>query len=107
MAKADRVVDILAGRPPVGERATVEGWIRTRRDSKAGLSFLLVHDGSCFEGLQVVAPATLAGYEDVVHLTAGCAVRVGGTIAPSQGQGQSVEMVADSVEVVGWVDDPE
>ncbi len=49
MPKADRVVDILAGRTPVGERATVSGWIRTRRDSKAGLSFLHLHDGSCFD----------------------------------------------------------
>ena len=60
MPQAERVVDILAGRTAVGARATVQGWIRTRRDSKAGLSFLHVHDGSCFDALQVVAPATLA-----------------------------------------------
>jgi len=59
MPHAERVVDILAGRPPVGARATAQGWIRTRRDSKAGLSFLALHDGSCFDALQVVAPETL------------------------------------------------
>jgi asparaginyl-tRNA synthetase len=108
MAQAARIVDILAGRAPVGARATVEGWVRTRRDSKAGLSFLAVHDGSCFDGLQVVAPATLPSYEqEVLRLTAGCAVRVSGTVAPSQGKGQAVELVADEVVVVGWVDDPE
>jgi asparaginyl-tRNA synthetase len=108
MAQATRIVDILAGRAPVGARATVEGWVRTRRDSKAGLSFLAVHDGSCFDGLQVVAPATLPSYEqEVLRLTAGCAVRVSGTVAPSQGKGQAVELVADEVVVVGWVDDPE
>ena len=108
MSHAERIVDILAGRTAVGERATVQGWIRTRRDSKAGLSFLHVHDGSCFDALQVVAPATLANYHDeILHLTAGCAVSVSGTIAASQGQGQAVEMLADSVSVVGWVDDPE
>jgi len=108
MAHADRVVDILAGRPAVGARATVQGWIRTRRDSKAGLSFLHVHDGSCFDALQVVAPATLVNYHDeILHLTAGCAVTVTGTVASSQGQGQAVELLADTVVVVGWVDDPE
>ena len=108
MPQAERIVDILAGRTAVGARATVQGWIRTRRDSKAGLSFLVVHDGSCFDGLQVVAPAALRNYADeVLHLTAGCAVTVGGTVAPSQGQGQAVELLADEVVVVGWVDDPE
>jgi len=108
MPQAQRVVDILAGRTAVGARATVHGWIRTRRDSKAGLSFLLLHDGSCFDALQVVAPATLGNYADeVLHLTAGCAVTVTGTVTLSQGQGQAVELLADSVVVVGWVDDPE
>jgi asparaginyl-tRNA synthetase len=108
MPKADRVADILAGRPPIGATATVKGWIRTRRDSKAGLSFLHVHDGSCFDPIQVVAPAALANYEDeVLHLTAGCAVAVTGTVAASQGKGQAVEVLAETVEVVGWVDDPE
>ena len=93
---------------PSARSATVQGWIRTRRDSKAGLSFLAVHDGSCFDALQVVAPATLANYADeVLHLTAGCAVTVSGTVAASQGKGQAVELLADSVEVVGWVDDPD
>jgi len=108
MPQAQRIVDILAGRTPVGARATVRGWIRTRRDSKAGLSFLTVHDGSCFDALQVVAPATLGTYTDeILHLTAGCAVTVTGTVAESQGKGQAVELLADSVVVVGWVDDPE
>ena len=108
MPQAERIADILAGRTAVGEGATVQGWIRTRRDSKAGLSFLAVHDGSCFDALQVVAPAALANYADeVLHLTAGCAVTVTGSVAASQGQGQSVELLADSVTVVGWVDDPD
>ena len=108
MPKADQIADVLAGRRPTGSRATVQGWIRTRRNSKAGLSFLHLHDGSCFDALQVVAPAALANYEDeVLRLTAGCAVTVTGTLAPSQGQGQAVELLADSIIVVGWVDDPE
>ncbi len=108
MPQAERVADILAGRPAVGARATVQGWIRTRRDSKAGLSFLHIHDGSCFAALQVVAPATLANYHDeIARLTSGCAVTVSGTLVASQGKGQDVELVADAVDVVGWVDDPD
>ena len=108
MPKAERIVDILGGRTAVGARATVQGWIRTRRDSKAGLSFLHVHDGSCFDALQVVAPAALDNYvTEILHLTAGCAVTVSGTMAASQGQGQALELLADAVVVVGWVDDPE
>jgi asparaginyl-tRNA synthetase len=108
MPQADRIVDVLAGRRPPGARVTVQGWIRTRRDSKAGLSFLHVHDGSCFDALQVVAPAALDNYQDeILRLTAGCAVTATGTLAPSQGREQAVELLAESVVVVGWVDDPD
>jgi asparaginyl-tRNA synthetase len=103
-----RIAQVLAGQVAVGSRVTIEGWIRTRRDSKAGLSFLAVHDGSCFEPLQVIAPAELPNYQtDVVKITTGCAVRATGELVASQGKGQSVEVRADSVEVVGWVDDPD
>jgi asparaginyl-tRNA synthetase len=99
---------LLKGRIPVGTHVTVRGWVRTRRDSKAGLSFIHLHDGSCFDPIQVVAPAQLPNYEsDVKRLTSGCAVIATGTLVQSQGQGQAVEVQADQVEVVGWVDDPE
>ncbi|MFK7962190.1 MAG: asparagine--tRNA ligase [Phycisphaerales bacterium] len=103
-----RIADILAGRPALGETATIRGWIRTRRDSKAGLSFLNVHDGSAFDGLQVVAPADLPGYEEtVLHLTTGCSVICTGTLVESKGKGQSVEMQAATIELVGGVEDPD
>ncbi|HET6396028.1 MAG TPA: asparagine--tRNA ligase [Pseudoxanthomonas sp.] len=97
----------LAGRIPAGGEVTVRGWVRTRRDSKAGLSFVNVSDGSCFAPIQVVAPASLPNYEsEVKHLTAGCSVVATGTLVPSQGQGQAFEIQASQVEVVGWVEDP-
>ncbi len=103
-----RVSQLLAGVVAVGAKVTVEGWIRTRRDSKAGLSFLAVHDGSCHDPIQVVAPAELANYQtDVLKLTTGCAVRAIGELVASQGKGQQVEIKADTIEVVGWVDDPD
>ena len=98
----------LAGKLPVGGEVTVRGWVRTRRDSKAGLSFVNVSDGSCFAAIQVVAPASLPNYEsEVKRLTAGCSVIATGILSPSQGQGQSFEIQAERIEVVGWVEDPE
>jgi asparaginyl-tRNA synthetase len=103
-----RIARVLSGGESVGSRITVEGWVRTRRDSKAGLSFLAIHDGSCFEPLQVVAPQELANYQsDVLRITSGCAVRATGELVASQGKGQSVELRAEMIVVVGWVDDPD
>ena len=98
----------LSGSIASGTEVTVRGWVRTRRDSKAGLSFINLSDGSCFAAIQVVAPASLPNYESQVrHLTAGCALIATGTLTPSQGQGQTLELQASAIEVVGWVDDPE
>jgi len=99
---------ILAGEAPKDTPVTISGWVRTRRDSKAGISFVQVSDGSSFHPVQVVAPNTLANYTDeVLKLTAGCAVRATGTIVPSPAKGQPFEMQATAVEVVGWVEDPD
>ncbi|CDG17291.1 asparagine--tRNA ligase [Xenorhabdus doucetiae] len=102
------VVDVLQGRVPVGNEVTVRGWVRTRRDSKAGISFLAVYDGSCFNPLQAVVNNNLPNYQDeVLHLTTGCSVEVTGTVVESQGKGQSFELQATHVVVVGMVDDPD
>ncbi len=103
-----RISEILSGKYAVGSRITVGGWIRTRRDSKAGLSFLAVHDGSCFDPLQVIAPAELANYTtDIARITTGCAVQATGVLVASEGKGQAVELRAESVQLVGLVEDPE
>jgi asparaginyl-tRNA synthetase len=100
--------DILTGKVAVGAAVVVEGWIRTRRDSKAGLSFLQVHDGSCFDPIQVVAESTLPNYQtEILHLTTHCSVRVAGTLIESQGKGQKFEVKAETVTVVGWVENPD
>ncbi|WP_055731770.1 asparagine--tRNA ligase [Agarivorans gilvus] len=102
------VTDVLSGKFSVGQQVTIKGWIRTRRDSKAGLSFLAIHDGSCFDAVQAVAPNSLPNYEnDVLKLTAGCSVKVTGEIVESPGQGQSFEIQAADVEVLGWVENPD
>ncbi len=100
--------DILAGKAPADTPVTVRGWVRTRRDSKAGISFVHVSDGSCFHPVQAVAPNTLPNYEsEILHLTAGCAVEATGLIVPSPAKGQPFEMQASAVKVVGWVEDPD
>ena len=111
------VAEVLSGRVPVGSQVAVRGWVRTRRDSKAGLSFIALSDGSCFANLQIVArpmssgtPRTpgLANYEsEVLHVTTGCSVVVTGEVVESTGKGQTVEVAASEVTVVGWVDDPD
>jgi asparaginyl-tRNA synthetase len=102
------VAAALKGDLPLGSIVTVRGWLRSKRDSKAGISFLAVHDGSSFDPIQAVAPATLGNYEsEIVKLSTGCAVSVSGELVASQGQGQAVEIQASKVEVVGWVEDPE
>lgn len=100
--------DILAGRAPADTQVKLRGWVRTRRDSKAGISFVHVSDGSCFHPVQVVAANSLPNYADVVQrLTAGCAVVATGTIVPSPAKGQPFEMQASGIEVLGWVEDPD
>ena len=102
------ITDALSGKISVGETVTIKGWVRTRRDSKAGLSFIHLHDGSCFAPLQVVAEKSLANYDDEIrHLTTGCAITATGELVESQGRGQSFEIHAAQVDVIGWVDDPD
>ena len=106
--KSTRVADILAGRVSTGAEVRIEGWVRTRRDSKAGFSFIQVYDGSSMAPLQVVASRELENYDaEVTRLTSGCALIALGTLVESQGKGQAYEVQAATVKVLGWVDEPE
>ena len=99
---------ILSHEVPTGTQVKIEGWVRSRRSSKGGFSFVQVHDGSCFDGLQAVADDALPNYaSDVEALGAGCAVRITGLLVESRGRHQDREIQASAVEVLGWVDDPE
>jgi asparaginyl-tRNA synthetase len=102
------VRSILAGEAPTDAPVTVKGWVRTRRDSNAGISFVHLSDGSAFHPVQVVAPNTLPNYADeVLRITTGCAIEATGVIVPSPAKGQPFEMQASAIKVVGWVDDPD
>ena len=88
-----------------GSEVTLMGWVRTRRDSKGGFSFLEINDGSTIKNIQVLAEGTLANYaQEILKLTTGCSVIVKGILAESPGKGQKVEVKATEVTVVGWAD---
>ncbi|WP_439107368.1 asparagine--tRNA ligase [Congregibacter sp.] len=108
MTAFSRVLDLLQTDPDSGVEVAVRGWLRSKRDSKAGISFLAIHDGSSFDAIQAVVPADLGNYEsEILQLSTGCSVELRGTLVPSQGKGQQVEIQASEVRVLGWVDDPE
>src|SRR5512145_2367066 len=100
------IADILASKVSVGSEVRVAGWVRTRRDSKAGLSFIQLSDGSCHDTLQLVAPEALPFYRDVVlELSPGCSLVAKGALVRSEGKGQNLELVVSELEVLGWVED--
>ena len=106
-----RVVDAL--KAPVGTAVTVKGWLRTRRDSKAegGLSFLNIHDGTCFDPIQVVCTGALPNYQsEITRLTTHCAVECTGVIVETPKGGREIQAdpaKGGSVKVVGWVENPD
>jgi asparaginyl-tRNA synthetase len=102
------VASALVGTPGEQQEVMIKGWVRTRRDSKGGFSFITVNDGSCFDSIQAVAPGELPNYQsEVLKITAGCSVIITGKLVKSQGKGQAYEIQAEGVKVVGWVDDPD
>lgn len=101
------VTDLLTGKAAVGDVVTVNGWIRTRKDSKAGFSFINLHDGSCFAPIQVIAPGELENYSsELLKATTGASLQVEGKLTKSQGGGQNFEIQASNIRVLGFVDDP-
>ena len=98
MAKLHPVKQLLTDGSLIGTEITVNGWLRSKRDSKAGISFLAVNDGSHFDSLQCVAPKDLDNYESVVlKLSTGCAVCVKGQLVASRGS-----IVVSFVPIVAW-----
>ncbi len=102
--KKNRIADILSSEK-TGDNVTVKGWARTRRDSKAGFSFIEVNDGSCLGNLQVIADAKLPNYQDeILRIQTGCSLVIKGAVVPSQGKSQKVELRAEDIKVLGWAD---
>jgi asparaginyl-tRNA synthetase len=99
-----RIRELLASDAGKGE-TTAAGWVRTRRDSKGGFSFIEINDGSCFANLQVLADHSLPNYTaEILRLHPGASVWVRGPLVPSQGSGQAVELRAAELRVIGFCD---
>ncbi|MDB2415975.1 asparagine--tRNA ligase [Pseudomonadales bacterium] len=101
------IKSILQHATPIDSQVTVQGWLRSRRSSKGGFSFLHIHDGSCFGTVQAIADQALSNYDAIVDSGTGCSVTVTGKLVASQGKGQDREIQADEVIIHGLVDDPE
>ncbi len=102
--KRTRISEVLRS-DAIGTTLTVMGWVRTRRDSKGGFSFIQLNDGSCMQGLQIIAESSLSNYEsEVRRIQTGCSVCAVGPLSLSPGKGQSVEIKAQKIEVIGWSD---
>jgi len=101
------VAQLLNGAAPIGSKVTVRGWVRSKRESKVGICFIAIHDGSCFDTLQIIAPNTLENYKtEVSNITTGCSLTITGKLSASEGGGQLVEIQAEDIVIVGWVEDP-
>jgi asparaginyl-tRNA synthetase len=98
-----RIKKVLAEGEP-GTVVNVRGWVRTRRDSKQGFSFIELNDGSCFGGLQIVIDAEVPGYGDIKDVTTGASISVTGELKESPGKGQRVELQAQEMKLLGTAD---
>ena len=92
----------------IGDCFTIMGWVRTKRDSKGGFSFIEVNDGSCLKGLQIVADKILSNYQsEILKIHTGSAISATGKLFDSIGKGQKIELHADEIEIIGHVDPEE
>jgi asparaginyl-tRNA synthetase len=89
----------------IGKPVRLQGWVRTRRDSKGGFSFLELNDGSSFGNVQIVADGNLPNYEsEIKKLNVGCSVTIEGDVLKSPAKGQATEVKATNIIVHGWCD---
>lgn len=102
------IKELLNSKIEAGHSVEISGWVRSRRDSKAGISFIALTDGSCFGTIQIVVESTLPNYAtDVLTLTKDCAIHVTGIIVASLGKGQAIEILAKNIAIIGLVESPD
>ena len=97
------IKDVLQSTAPIAA-VHVQGWVRTRRDSK-DFSFIELNDGSSLRNLQIIAKNSLPNYPALQRITTGVSISATGALVASQGKGQKWELVPDTIEVVGPADD--
>jgi asparaginyl-tRNA synthetase len=97
-------IQAILKQPKLNTTIEIYGWLKTRRESK-NLSFLEITDGSCLQGLQVIAETSLDNYNsEIKKLTTGVSLRVTGLLRESPAKGQDVELFAHHIEILGWAD---
>ncbi|MFO7936898.1 MAG: asparagine--tRNA ligase [Kiritimatiellia bacterium] len=102
--KRTRIKDLLSSEKS-GIDIITAGWVRTRRNSKGGFSFIELNDGSCFENIQIIAFSDLSNYEDeICRLHPGASISVEGELVESEGRGQTLEVKASSIKILGYAD---
>ena len=106
--KNSTIKDVFASELVEGEQIQLSGWVRSKRSSKGGFSFIHLNDGSCVSTIQVIADESMDNYQqEIEKLSVGCSVSITGSLVASEGRGQDREIHATSISVIGWVDDPE
>ena len=106
--KNSTIKDVFASELAEGEQIQLSGWVRSKRSSKGGFSFIHLNDGSCVSTIQVIADESMDNYQqEIEKLSVGCSVSITGSLVASEGRGQDREIHATSISVIGWVDDPE
>ncbi|OQM34352.1 asparagine--tRNA ligase [bacterium endosymbiont of Pedicinus badii] len=109
MPKILEIVKILKSKKNILDIILVRGWVKTRRDSKLGISFISIHDGSCLNSLQIIAKKkNIKNYSnEILKLNSGCSIEVLGTVVKSIGKKQKYEVLAKKIKVLGLVKNPE
>lgn len=96
MARRTKIKQVLVG-DKIGEQITVAGWVRSYRSNR----FIALNDGSTIKTLQVVVDYENEDPDVIKKITVGAAIKVVGNLVESQGRGQTVEVHADSIEILG------
>ncbi|CAL4323070.1 asparagine--tRNA ligase [Buchnera aphidicola] len=105
--KIASVLEILQDNIMINSTITIFGWIKNRRDSKSGFSFLTINDGSSLYTIQIIAINTLSNYyKEILHLTVGCSVQITGILVLSIGKKQKYEIKAKKIIILGWIENP-
>ncbi|MGK2897024.1 MAG: asparagine--tRNA ligase [Candidatus Makana argininalis] len=101
------IVDLIKGSIPINDTINIKGWVKNKRNSKLGISFITIYDGSCFSSMQIIVKKKILNYNSIVlKLTSGCSISVKGRIVNSIGKNQKYEIIADTINLIGWVKNP-
>jgi len=104
MIKRTLIKDLFS-KNKLGTTVNIAGWVRTRRDSKGGFSFIELNDGTIFKNIQVIAPDSLENYEsEIEKLFPGSSIQITGTLLESPAKGQDIEVSAEQIKVLGFSD---